>query len=240
MNNYKSSAELKGMAKEQLFDKYGTVIGASVLLILITFLLQLIPIIIIDSASIVGYIILNIVNFIISLFMGIFSSGRAFLYLKVTCRQNISVGDMFYGFKSNRDKAIFIQLVLSLISYISLVPMAVFEYLYMQTHNVIFVLLVSIFAIIGSIIYTIFSLIFAQAFYLLQDFPEYSAKELLKMSSQIMKGHKGRLFYLQISFIPLFILGIFSCCIAFLWILPYRSTTMANFYMDLMKNRKTE
>ena len=57
------------------------------------------------------------------------------------------------------------------------------------------------------------------------------------MSRQIMKGHKGRLFYISISFLPLYLLGIFSFFIAFLWLLPYTNTVMANFYMDLMKNR---
>lgn len=239
MNNYKSSAELKGMAKEQLFGKYGTAVGTSVILLFFTLIMQFIPTFLIDYTSVIGLIIYYLVSFIISLFLGIFASGRAYLYLKVACRQNISVGDIFYGFRVHPDKALIIQLTLTLITYISMTPMMIFNHLFVHTQSAVYMLLMSIFTIIGSAIMIIASLILSQAFYLLQDFPQYSAKELLKMSAQIMKGHKGRLFYLQISFVPLYLLGILSCCIAFLWIVPYMNATMANFYMDLMKNRSS-
>ena len=100
-------------------------------------------------------------------------------------------------------------------------------------------LLFSVFTIIGTVILVIVSLTFSQAYYLLQDFPQYSAKELLQMSRQIMKGHKARLFYIELSFVPLLLLGILSCCIGLLWIIPYMASVKANFYMDLMTHRKS-
>ena len=60
------------------------------------------------------------------------------------------------------------------------------------------------------------------------------------MSHRIMKGHKGRLFYICISFIPLYLLSMLSCGLAVLWIEPYSNTVMANFYMDLMRQRDPE
>lgn len=238
MNSFKSSAELKGMAKEQLFGKYGTVIGASLLFLMITLLMTYLPKFVIGTNSLPGLIIYYLVSFIISIFSGIFASGKAFLYLKLTCRQPISVGDIFYGFKVFPDKALLIQLVLSLVSYICHAPMLIFYRLYFRhPQDTVYLLLMSIFTVIGMAVIIIVQLMLSQAFYLLQDFPQYSAKELLKMSRQIMKRHKGRLFYIQMSFIPLFLLGFYSCCIAFLWIIPYANTVQANFYMDLMKNR---
>ncbi|MGN1180443.1 MAG: DUF975 family protein, partial [Suilimivivens sp.] len=90
---------------------------------------------------------------------------------------------------------------------------------------------------IGSIANVILSLMFSQSFYLMLDFPGYSAKDVLVKSNVIMKGNKGRLFYIDLSFIPLFLLGLCTCCIGFLWILPYYQSTRANFYLDLMKKR---
>lgn len=237
MNIYKSSAELKGMAKEQLFGKYGTVIGAVLLVGIFNSLLVFIPNFITNTGTIPGLIIYYLVSFILSLFAGIFSSGRAFLFLKVTCRQPVSAGDIFYGFKAHPDKALVIQFVLALASYLLLAPLYIFNYLFASTQNVIYFLMMSVFCILGYTVLVIISLMLSQSFFLLQDFPQYSAKELMKMSCRIMKGHKGRLFYIQLSFLPLYLLGILSCCIAFLWIVPYINTTMANFYMDLMKNR---
>lgn len=100
-------------------------------------------------------------------------------------------------------------------------------------------LLYSIALIISGIGTVIISLFYSQAFYLLHDFPHYTTKELLTMSRHLMKGHKGRLFYLYVSFIPLLLLSVLSLGLALLWILPYMEATMAEFFLDLMRNRKT-
>ena len=240
MNSYKSSAELKATAKEQLFGNYGIVIGAFLVVSLLTLVATLIPELFIDISSVPGLIIYYLANFIISLFSGILVSGEAFMYLKLTCRQRISVSDVFYGFKVYPDKAIAIQFVISVITYVSLIPMSIFYVLFMnEPTNTVYMLLTSLFTIIGTVISVVFSLMFSQAFFLLQDFPQYSAKELLKMSCRIMKGHKGRLFYIEMSFLPLLFLGMLSCCIAYLWLIPYMSAVKSNFYMDLMTKRKT-
>lgn len=237
MNKYKSSAQLKGVAKDQLFGHYGTTIGALLLVGIITLIISSMPNWFVSANSIPELIIYYLISFIISLFIGIFSSGEAFLYLKLTCGQNVSVKDVFTGFRVYPDKAIMIQLVFSLLTYICRAPMMIFYYLFLTTGTVNYMLFLSIFCVAGSAVSIVVGLMFSQAFYLLQDFPQYSAKDILKMSRQIMKGHKGRLFYISLSFLPLYLLGIFSFFIVYLWLMPYTNAVMANFYMDLMKNR---
>ena len=191
----------------------------------------------ITARNIPELIIYYMISFLVSLLTGILASGEAYLYLKLICGQPISAGDVFYGFKSYPDKAILLQFVLSSLTYICSAPALVFYYLYLTTYRTVYILLMSIAFVIGMAILVVISLMLSQVFYLLQDFPQYSAKELMKMSCQVMKGHKGRLFYLSISFLPLYLLGIFSFFIAYLWLVPYSNTVMTNFYMDLMKNR---
>ncbi len=191
----------------------------------------------VSANSIPELIIYYLISFIISLFTGIFSSGEAFLYLKLTCGQQVSVKDVFSGFQVYPDKAIILQLVFSALAYIAQMPMMIFYYLFLTTGQVNYMLLLSIFCVAGSSVAIVVGLMFSQAFYLLQDFPQYPAKDLLKMSRQIMKGHKGRLFYISLSFLPLYLLGIFSFFIVYLWLIPYTNAVMANFYMDLMKGR---
>lgn len=240
MNTYKSSAKLKGISKEQLFGHYNTVIGALLLVGIITLFIVYIPSMFITARNIPELIIYYLISFIVSLFTGLLTSGEAFLYLKLICGQPISAGDIFYGFKACPDKAILLQFVFSLLTYICMAPSAVFYYLYLTTYQAVYMLLMSLFSVIGAIIIIIANLMLSQVFYLLHDFPQYSAKELLKMSRQIMKGHKGRLFYIHLSFLPLYLLGLLSFCIAFLWLIPYTNTVLANFYMDLMKNRNQQ
>lgn len=243
MDRFKSSAELKGMAKEQLFGNYGTAIGASLLAGIIMmgmlFFIQIFSALTAGGTLSVPQLIIQfLILFITSLFSGLLASGEAFFYLKVTCRQPVAISDIFYGFRVYPDKALLLQLAFSLVSNIRQLPMMIF-YILCLTHpqNTVYMLFLSICFVIGTILVTVLNLMFSQSFYLLQDFPQYSAKELLQMSCQIMKGHKGRLFYISISFVPLYLLGIFSCCVAFLWIIPYVNAVKANFYMDLMRGR---
>ena len=79
-------------------------------------------------------------------------------------------------------------------------------------------------------------LIYSQSFFLLHDFPQYSAREILALSRKMMKGQKGRLFYVYVSFLPLFLLSLLSCGIAFLWVIPYVNATNAEFYMDVIQH----
>lgn len=237
MKKYKSSAELKALAKAQLFGNYGTVISAMVVVMIFTVASAFLPSFLIGTESVISIIIYYLVSFLLSLFIGIFNSGQAFLYLKLICRHPISAGDIFYGFRSHADKALLIQLVLTLTGYVCMAPVLLFNVLYSRTGDAKWMLLMSAAFVIVMAVTIIISLMLSQSFYLLQDFPDYSAGELLKMSCRMMKGHKGRLFYIQLSFLPLYLLGLMSCCIAFLWIVPYMNATMANFYMDLVSNR---
>lgn len=240
MNRYKSSAELKAIAKTQLFGNYGTLIGAAVLVGVITQFMAFLPDIFAGTQTIPQLILYYLIGFIVSIFTGLFVSGEAFMYLKLVCRQQISVSDVFYGFKVHPDKALLIQLVIAAVTYVCQIPMLIFNQLALRNiTNGGYMLLSSVFTIIGTVILVIVSLTFSQAYYLLQDFPQYSAKELLQMSRQIMKGHKARLFYIELSFVPLLLLGILSCCIGLLWIIPYMASVKANFYMDLMTHRKS-
>ena len=59
----------------------------------------------------------------------------------------------------------------------------------------------------------------------------------MSSSAAIMRGNKGRLFYLELSFVPLYLLGTLSLGLGFLWIIPYVGMTEAEFYLDTLRKR---
>ena len=234
---YKSSAELKALAKEHLLGQYGTVVGASVVVILTVGLLNTICTFFINTKTIPGLILQFIISFVLSVLAGLFTSGTNYLYLKISCGRPVTVSDVFYGFKMFPDKALLIQIYLSAWTYIAMLPMTVFSYLILvYPHNAVIMLVYSLTAILYLVVSVMISLIYAQVFYLLHDFPDYSVKQLLSMSKQLMKGSKGRLFYMLVSFLPLLLLGMLSCGIAFLWLIPYMNAACTEFFLDLIKN----
>ncbi len=69
--------------------------------------------------------------------------------------------------------------------------------------------------------------------YLLVDCPDLSALQCIKLSNEMMKGHKFDLFYLYLSFIGWILLAILTLGIGMLWLIPYMQTSTASFYLDV-------
>lgn len=237
MNTFKSSAELKASAKEHMFGHYGTAIGAYFIMMCFIGFLTLMASILLDVSTVIGTVIYYLLAFLISVFAGLFVSGQCYLYLKIICGYPVTAGDIFYGFKLCPDKALIMELWITGITYIANLPMIIIGYQMHSVHNMTKLMLpYSLSMIFSYTVSIMLSLIYQQAFYLLHDFPQYSAKELLTMSRKLMVGHKGRLFYIYVSFIPLILLSLLSCGIALLWIAPYVAATQTEFFLDVVKN----
>ena len=69
--------------------------------------------------------------------------------------------------------------------------------------------------------------------YILAEYPELSASEVLRKSKEMMKGNRWRLFCLEISFIGWEILCAFSLGIGQLFLVPYKETAKAAFYREI-------
>lgn len=62
---------------------------------------------------------------------------------------------------------------------------------------------------------------------------DISTIEAMKLSKELMRGNKWRLFCLRISFIGWYLLGVCSLGIGFIWIIPYQEVAEAAFYESL-------
>lgn len=91
--------------------------------------------------------------------------------------------------------------------------------------------------LICTVVSVILTLPFFPAYYMLLDFPDWSASMILKRSFEVMNGNKWRLLKLYLSFIPLYLLCIVTCGLALIWVIPYMDMTVTNFYLDLMAVR---
>ena len=96
-----------------------------------------------------------------------------------------------------------------------------------------------IFYIAGLILMLRFVMAFSMKYYIIADHLEKDESEvlgpveLLQYSSDIMYGNKMKLFGLYFSFIGWFFLGMITCGIGFLWIIPYFNAATACFYEDV-------
>ena len=70
--------------------------------------------------------------------------------------------------------------------------------------------------------------------FILAENPHYTAREALSESKRIMKGRKGRLFALDMSFFGWHCLCMLSLGIGYIWLAPYIQASYAVFYREVM------
>jgi len=73
----------------------------------------------------------------------------------------------------------------------------------------------------------------AMTFFIMADDANISGVDALKLSWQMMDGHKMDLFCLWLRFFGWFLLCILTCGIGFIWLMPYMTATTLNFYRTL-------
>lgn len=84
-----------------------------------------------------------------------------------------------------------------------------------------------------SIWATVKGLLYALTYYIAYDNPEMSAKDAVQRSEDLMRGNRGKLFVLQLSFIGWAILAVIPFGIGMFWLLPYMMITLVCFYEAL-------
>ena len=242
MPNYKPFRELKRLAKVQLQGKYGTMIGALILQELLVLFATGILSMMIPGTDTLSNILYYILTFIVQLIAGILQAGVSFLYLKAACGMQCSVGDLFYCFKHSPDKAIKIEFVLAIINAVCMLPSDILIWKYPLTSLTDYDEIAMMYSVtlLCMMVYVVITLAFTPVFYMMLDFPNYTVKDILKKSIEVMKGNKMRYFLLDLSFIPWMFIGILTCGIGLLWIIPYMNMTSTNFYLDLMACRNKQ
>ena len=242
MPNYKPFRELKRLAKVQLQGKYGTMIGALILQELLVLFATGILSMMIPGTDTLSNILYYILTFIVQLIAGILQAGVSFLYLKAACGMQCSVGDIFYCFKHSPDKAIKIEFVLAIINAVCMLPSDILTWKYPITSLTDYDELAMMYSVtlLCMMVYVVITLAFTPVFYMMLDFPNYTVKDILKKSIEVMKGNKMRYFLLDLSFIPWMFVGFLTCGIGLLWIVPYMNMTSTNFYLDLMACRNKQ
>lgn len=236
----KSYADIKAAAREHLMGSYGTIIGSSVLLFAVVLLIT-IPFtrMLYTNPSAFQNIIYYLAQLLISGLSMLFQSGILYMHLKLNRNQNIEFQDLFTGLKRKPNRIISAGLILALLSLLCQLPASVLGSLIVTRTsgnqliptNILVIFIIA--AAIGVILNIYLNLRFSLVLFLLIDYEDLEYRQAFAASSQYMKRQKARLFFLILSFIGYWFLGILSLGIGFLWILPYIRQTMAVFYEEV-------
>jgi len=175
-----------------------------------------------------------------SVFTTVFKVGIAYFFLNIACGKLPKVTDVFYGFQNQFGKCLQLSAIFVLINQLTDIPTALINYLDPSTPlSTTKIITLCMILIVGCLLYAIVYLGISQAFFLILDFPNYSAMELIKLSIRIMKGYKRRFLLLELSFIPLIFLSLLTFGIGNLWLNPYMQLTYTYFFLNLMQTRNS-
>ena len=153
-----------------------------------------------EDSKLIMDIITDIVSIVVS---GLFTFGFTNFFLKISRGEEATSNEMF-----SKINMFWKFIIVSL--FTGLAVMAGF-----------------IFFIIPGII---LALAFSQTMLILLDNPEMNATDAMKLSYNMMMGHKMDYFVLQLSFIGWAFLMIFTLGIGFFWLIPYMTVTECIFY----------
>ena len=234
MKHYKSNAELKDLAKERLTGKFSNALFALVLVDLVTRAVSNVTASFIPTGSLLWSILSILFTSLIAIFLGVLQTGIAYYFLNAACNRPYNYSNIFYGLQQSPERSIKVSAVRVLANTICLLPYQILLLLFLRSFQYTYFIAAGIAMAIGYVILTPFILSISQVFYLLLDFPDASPGETIMTSIRIMKGHKWRLFLLELSFLPLQLLCILSFGLGFLWLNPYMRMTYTLFFLDLM------
>ena len=247
MKQYKKPYQLKNLAKDKLQGKYGPAVLILFLYSLITGAASLFISLLSNTTAATAYaltgstttitvisVIFEFINLVMVIVLGILQAGVTLFYLNMACNQPYTTGNLFYGFRKDSGKALILSAAVGLCNAVCLYPCQYCLSAYINSRDTVMLYVALIAMAVGFCVYIPVSLGLSQTFYLMLDYPDCSAKETLALAFRIMKGNKGRLFYLQLTFIPMMLLCLLSFGIGFLWLNPYMQMTYTYFFLDIM------
>ncbi len=233
-----SSPQLKADARGHLAGRYGVVITAYMLATQLTNIPSLILTYTLNTNTLAGSFIDVGVTLILNFFLTIFLVGQNHICLRYArSSEPVPVSEMWYGFKGRADEIIitfflyFIRFLLYSVPFIAMLACCL-----LTKSPVLFGVLAVISFIFMIVMWIRIELDYALIFFLIVDYPKETPSQLLKHSRELMQGNKGRLFYLQLSFIGMYLLALFSLGLAMFWVYPYTRMTFAEFYLDVNRS----
>ncbi|HUM85394.1 MAG TPA: DUF975 family protein [Lachnospiraceae bacterium] len=227
-----TNKELKLRAKTVLSGHYTVSVGISLIMMAIEALSALILLPFSEQGSVKALVFALIISFILRLITSVFFAGLLFHFLKRARGTDCSAADIIAAFRMQPDRFIISELLIVAISAAYALPFAG-AYFISSSNAALSVIFFIVWGIGGTILYFVLRLRYALSFFLLLDHQEMGAVESFKTSARLMQGHKGRLMLLLLSFIGWYLLGLLSSFIGFLWIIPYISTALSGYYLDL-------
>ena len=236
MGHLKKNSEIKASAREYLLGNYARVISVQFLFLFfswgISTVWSTIP-----GAGVGMMILTGALTFFSYVLIQVLLFGLSRMYLKLCCRMNYGMSDLFGGLRDNR--VVLSALLLATLQFIFTFPADVLALMSIDSNDTNLATLSLLVRLGGMLVYYIIWLPFSQLYYVLLDLPDKGVIDCIRMSFWLMKGQKLKLVGIQLSFIPLICLSILTIGLGMIWVTPYMNASYACFHLNLTEAKSS-
>lgn len=217
--------DLKHSARQLLTGNYGSLAVTAILLACTNFFLSYVSLLAVPAIGgwlglVLDFASLAITNMVYTLLL----AGMYRLYFQLSEHQPIRLGDLLFAFR-NHPEPVAAFSVLSVIvecAVLNLIPLC-----YVRFGRSIPFMIITVVLILLLIWYT---LTFSAVLFFYAADPWRSFPDYLRLSMQVMKGFRIRFFFLLLSFLGVFLLGLLSFGIGLALVVPYVLMTQTLFF----------
>lgn len=185
---------MKSAARALLQGRYREYIAAYITAELVLVLISAIASSVLPTDTTWGMVFELAISFVLELISAVFLLGIIHYTMNICKGLPYKLSDVFYGFKSHPDKAIICQFLFTLAELVCMLPAILFAILYTITENPAFMIVMSVFLVIGLVAVVILHLTLHFVFYLILDYPDATIKELIVYCANMMRGHRIKFF----------------------------------------------
>lgn len=220
--------KLKAKALKNLKGNYGPIVLGTLLYAVISGICS-------GIANFVDAPLISIVLWIIA--TGLFYMGFIQIVVKTANKKKTSVKelfertDLFFRCMALTMVFMFVNVLCSVLEFTALNSLATFIN-YQSDLNIAVASFMIVVGVVLSaaidVFWIIMNIYLSQSYFILYDYPDMPLNDILMASMDMMEGHKKEFLVLNLSFIGWGILGIFTCGLLYLWLIPY--VCVANYY----------
>lgn len=234
MSLHEISSGLKARGRYALAGHLGTAFGSIVTYLLLSFLLIRMVANVFSGSDPLSFLLCELMTWLVLTFMGLLSYGLCRIFMGWQYGQKAAFQDLFAGFRENTNTILEIQAVLSGAEILALLPAGIAGAVLTGPYSLPLTALLYVLGVFSALY---LQLTFGLSYFILLDYPQGKPLQVLKASRKMMKGNRGVLFYLYLSFVPLFLLGVLSFFVGDVYVLSYFYSTEAAFYRSLVAIR---
>ena len=231
----RSNGELKSMARQMLLGHYQVPMLGMLLSSLIPSLFLLpFSYLCSDRSTIpIQAVLYYMASFIITLIEILLNCGVKRIHLSIARGQQTQISDMFWVLKNRPDRILIGGFLITLITWIPLIPSYIFELTAPDTLSTAAYLIISeTLSMTGLFVGFLITLPLYFVFWIYAEDPDVDTREAFSRSISLARGAKWRLVLMELSFIGWMLLGALSLGIGLLWIMPYMEQSFTNIYLD--------